>query len=292
MIFMSKTCFVMLGNKCNQSCSYCYQDKTASEFVFDEKIIATVDSCNRVMFYGGEPLLYFDIIEYIVKKMSNKQLINITTNGTLLSSSIVDFLNKHNIHVSLSHDGIKHQELRGYTDPLQTHGDFFLALKKKALICVVNNINYNYYNLWDYLRDNKLELAHTFQHAKWCGATDETFMFKDNREWEDLLEQVSCIAIDDLRRRRVSNELLFFKQYFNGGRDFCSCHDNYTCIDLAGNIYACHNYKLQRVGNRFCQPKCSAKPICGGGCLCEPNAYDCYLYKTLYRYCEKIMMEV
>lgn len=291
-MIMSKTCFVMLGNKCNQKCSYCYQDKIDSGFVFDEQIIKTVNNSDRVMFYGGEPLLYFDVIEYIIKKLNPKNLINITTNGTLLTGPMINFFNKYNIHISLSHDGLKHRELRGYDDPLKTHGDLFLALKRKALICVVNNVNYNYYNLWDYLRDNNLDLKHTFQHVKWCGSTDENFLLKNNVAWENVLNQISNKVVDDLRHRRISNEFLFFKPYLNGNRDFCSCHNNYTCIDLSGNLYACHNYKLQRSINSFCQPECSARKICGGGCLCEPNEYDCYLYKIIYKYRQKILMGV
>lgn len=287
---MGKTCFVMLGNRCNQNCSYCYQDKTLSEFVFDERIIKTVDNSERVMFYGGEPLLYLDIIEYIVKRLTPKRFINITTNGTLLTDGVVDFVNKHKIHISLSHDGAKHCELRGYDDPLRTHGDLFEAIKNKALICVVNNINYNYYDLWEYLRINKLDTKHTFQHVKYCGVTDQRFLFNNNHAWEQLLGEISERVIVDITKRRMSNELLFFRKFLYDKLDFCSCQNNYICIDLAGKEYACHNYKQSRMSrNPFCNINCEAKAICGGGCLCEPNKYDCYLYKTIYRYREKIL---
>jgi len=63
-------------------------------------------------FYGGEPLLSFDLIKEIISflKTKNKEIkkkanYSITTNGILLTKEIIKFLNEHHFSVVLSFDG-------------------------------------------------------------------------------------------------------------------------------------------------------------------------------------------
>ena len=61
-----------------------------------------------ISFYGGEPLMNFklikDIIEYI--NPCDKDIIfNLTTNGTLLTNEIVDFLVSNKVNITISLDG-------------------------------------------------------------------------------------------------------------------------------------------------------------------------------------------
>ena len=63
-------------------------------------------------FYGGEPLLEFDLIKKCVKyakqQVEGKTIVfNMTTNGTLLNDEIVDFLVEHDFKLSISLDGSK-----------------------------------------------------------------------------------------------------------------------------------------------------------------------------------------
>lgn len=65
-----------------------------------------------VSFYGGEPLLEFNFIkqciEYAEKKADGKKVIySMTTNGSLLTDEIVEFLYKHNVTLTISLDGPK-----------------------------------------------------------------------------------------------------------------------------------------------------------------------------------------
>lgn len=59
-------------------------------------------------FFGGEPLLAFDtIIKPIILKYKKELNWSITTNGTLLTEEIIDFLADNNVSILLSFDGIK-----------------------------------------------------------------------------------------------------------------------------------------------------------------------------------------
>lgn len=64
----------------------------------------------NVAFYGGEPLLNFDLISEVVNYADNlfiSKKVNyiMTTNGSLLSDAIIDFLAKHNFNLTISLDG-------------------------------------------------------------------------------------------------------------------------------------------------------------------------------------------
>ncbi|GIP20260.1 radical SAM protein [Paenibacillus sp. J22TS3] len=63
-----------------------------------------------ISFYGGEPLLRFDLIQEVVAYVQQtgfKTMFSMTTNGTLLTDSIIEFLVTHNVMVSVSLDGSK-----------------------------------------------------------------------------------------------------------------------------------------------------------------------------------------
>ena len=106
---------------CNLMCRYCYeglekQCENMTQDVADSviKFIKTVYKPKYqepliVEFHGGEPLINFSMIQYIIselEKSSLKPLFGITTNGLLLTKQIVDYLcEKMNYGVSLSLDG-------------------------------------------------------------------------------------------------------------------------------------------------------------------------------------------
>lgn len=80
-----------------------------------------------VSFYGGEPLLNFNlivnIVEYLERKIHTKRIIyNTTVNGSLLSNNVIDFLVKHNFRLAISLDGCeeiqnRHRKFKGDGSP-------------------------------------------------------------------------------------------------------------------------------------------------------------------------------
>jgi uncharacterized protein len=118
---------LQLTQDCNFRCKYClYSEerymkqrthsqknmtwetaRKAVDFFLDH----SVDSQHRyVGFYGGEPLLRFDllkkIVDYTEDRLKGKPLTyNITTNGSLLTDEIVDYFILHNINTMISIDG-------------------------------------------------------------------------------------------------------------------------------------------------------------------------------------------
>ena len=120
---------LQLTQDCNFRCKYCiYSEeknlkqrshmKKTMTFETAKKAILfyrdhAVDSIMyNVGFYGGEPLLEWPLLKEVVlfaeKELMGKLLtFSITTNASLLTESVVEFLEKHNISVLVSFDGVK-----------------------------------------------------------------------------------------------------------------------------------------------------------------------------------------
>jgi uncharacterized protein len=95
------TVWLMLTDKCNLDCHFCYQKNKGSaesnEKTLDksiEFILANSTEDVEVTLWGGEPLLRFDLVKYVVEKYSHLN-IRLATNGYLLNKEITDFFIKH-----------------------------------------------------------------------------------------------------------------------------------------------------------------------------------------------------
>jgi uncharacterized protein len=124
---------IMMENaSCNMNCKYCFgqfddginkHTNKIPEFnpkILDEKLADIDEDYNGdLKFWGGEPLLHFDIlkrmIEYAKNKFKKAKLL-VLTNGLLLSEDKSDFFIKNGVIVTISHDGYG-QPNRGI-DPL------------------------------------------------------------------------------------------------------------------------------------------------------------------------------
>ena len=123
-----------IAHTCNLNCEYCFasQGKYHGERalmsleVGKRAIDFLIENSGKrhnleVDFFGGEPLMNFDIVKGIVKyarsieKEHNKNFrFTLTTNGVLLDDDVIDFANKECHNVVLSLDGRKevHDRLR------------------------------------------------------------------------------------------------------------------------------------------------------------------------------------
>lgn len=120
---------LQLTQNCNLRCSYCiyslnsnfgqrthskkhmtwHTAKKAIDFYYNHSSDSSTASIN---FYGGEPLLEFDLIKKCVNYSRSifegkRTSFGITTNATLLSKEIIDFLVKNNFIITISIDGPK-----------------------------------------------------------------------------------------------------------------------------------------------------------------------------------------
>lgn len=127
-----KSVYIFTTNRCNLDCKYCYEKNRVGDMT-PETMKATIDFLishfnkeNQVRpfenlsftFFGGEPLLNFEVVkyglEYIREKadeMDFKAGTHILTNGTILTDEMIKFFksirpyNNFNWHIQVSLDG-------------------------------------------------------------------------------------------------------------------------------------------------------------------------------------------
>ena len=113
--------YFLLTSECNFNCKYCFvesridiNDNTLMSKETAEKSIQLLrrnikkDNTVTLIFYGGEPLLNFDTLKYIVNRTHELQMnvkYNVVTNGSILNQEILDLIIENQIEVGISLDG-------------------------------------------------------------------------------------------------------------------------------------------------------------------------------------------
>ena len=116
-----------LTQKCNLECSYCiygkyyhrHKSRTTDSISYELAELAIKTHLDKfcsgrtITFYGGEPLLEFDLMrelilfaeQYCRETGKEKPEFSLTTNGTLLNDRIIHFLVEHECSILISIDG-------------------------------------------------------------------------------------------------------------------------------------------------------------------------------------------
>jgi uncharacterized protein len=146
-----KTLVLHVTEACNLSCVYCYRKDFAKQNKMTTRIAQKAvdflfEHCGGleevvIVFFGGEPLLNFNVISFTVKYAQSKALENkkkvsfaLTTNATLLTERVVAFLHENSVSVTVSMDGLKHvhDSFRCFPDGSPSY-DVILSGTKKLI---------------------------------------------------------------------------------------------------------------------------------------------------------------
>jgi uncharacterized protein len=119
---------IFVTTRCNLGCSYCiyggqyeqHEELTQQPMPW-ETLKATMDflaahskasESIRLDFFGGEPLMAFPMIQRGVNYLKSilpadgpRVIVTITSNGTILTDAILDFLLEHDVYIQFSIDG-------------------------------------------------------------------------------------------------------------------------------------------------------------------------------------------
>jgi uncharacterized protein len=151
-----------VSNDCNLRCRYCYAQggnygspkalmsmDTAKSFVSFCK--NCFESIRKIVFFGGEPLLNPNVIEFVCKEITRlyeekNQLVPefyIITNGTILNSASIRLIERYINRVTVSIDGpqILHDYNRIYTNG---KGSYNTVIKFIEQIKTIGNVKLSY----------------------------------------------------------------------------------------------------------------------------------------------------
>lgn len=130
-------CYIITSEQCNLACKYCFlgnnDNQKRNKFLSDDMSLAVADKSldffirqikesgldvenNRpvLIFYGGEPLVNYPVVEYIAEKVNrlknNESSIrhlemSVITNGTLLDENKIKRLSQLGVAIAISLDG-------------------------------------------------------------------------------------------------------------------------------------------------------------------------------------------
>lgn len=322
--------YLILTNNCNLRCSYCFLENNINcpanrsnmtEDValcalkkYEEHLKTKKISEGTLLLYGGEPLLNKKILRTITNFCKNSRIkfnLNLVTNGTLLTDSMIDFLKENDIKISISIDGPeditnKNRKFRNssvgvYNDVIDkikklqkkkvnfglslVITDYFLENQDKVLNWILKNHNGSiFYNLFHFDKPNKNIPDFSKKSAKFITNSYNYFINSNEKIYDTRIQrQINSY---------VKNNFIFsdcaaigFKQLTilpNG--DLCVCHgDSSNKKNHIGNIFTFDFSKIPEIEqynfwkykstlyNQKCL-NCEALFICGGGCAHHAEA--------------------
>lgn len=266
-----------IAHDCNLRCNYCFASqgdfkgdrslmdlnvgKRALEFLIE-------NSGNRrnleVDFFGGEPLMNFDLVKELVhygrqlEKKNNKHFrFTITTNGILLDEDKIDFINEHMDNVVLSLDGRKeiNDNMR---KTVSGKGSYDIILPKfKDLIKKRGDKDYyirgtfTSYNL-DFSND-----ALDFYHKGFRKISIEPVVTEPDMDYAlreehigSILEEYEKFSKEYINIKKQDKDFLFFHFMIdlNQGPCLakravgCGAGSEYMAVTPQGDLYPCHQF--------------------------------------------------
>lgn len=291
---------------CNFNCPYCFENQHSNVYMteeVEEQIIQYIRKCSLakaldITWFGGEPLLGFEKIVSLTRKMLSLGLYysaNIITNGYLLSKDIILMLPDLRIHaLQITLDGLA--PLHDKRRCLKTNeGTFYKILRNidllKSLVPDIKlsiRVNIDKTNEKDFIK-----LYRLFDEKKYTNFYIYPAFVEDNEGYETN----SCIFkskekikyLIDLKEKYGIDSSIF---YPSSDRYECAIRNKYAAvIGPRGELYKCWNdvgndakitgYLNNPVTNETlllhylngadpfkdskCR-KCFLLPVCGGGC--------------------------
>lgn len=302
-----------VSNDCNLRCKYCYAhggsygskrhlmtEETANQFVnFCAREFEHID---RILFFGGEPLLNWRIISLVCssfEKMANEgktdmPLFSLITNGTLISPEILSVIKRYitNITVSIDGDKVVNDANRTFPDgtgSFERIASFIKTIKELGVV----DLEYEATFTTAHLRNKRTRFG-TKQYLTSTFGIDGMVVDVDSLDKEDLLNYIENLEMRDL----AESDFECLPQDFwkildcivaKKNNEFCSILRNRFVVTTRGDIIGCQMLmnrpgsvagsifetqiplKLNHAAKNFKDNEscnnCWCKPLCGGCCI-------------------------
>ena len=256
-IFLDYT--ISITNKCNLKCSYCYERHLNTDYghINDETMVKIADFINGqgnagiVYLFGGEPLLYKEIVKFYCENLKAEQFV-ITTNGTLLDEEFIKWCAERKIIINMSHDGIKCTERGADTAILDKNLKLLLKYQPETLVQLVYTEETlpELYNNILYLKNLGVKKVSAAMDAFISPADPDSFGDVLREQWrkiaeiKDLFVYELAVKKKNIREnKRNTCEICKKKIYINWDGKFYPCiqfqnNPDYRCGDVWVGIEA------------------------------------------------------
>ncbi len=329
-VFPIQTLVMNLTNQCNLSCQYCYEfgaDKLATpegkpKFMDVETAKTSVDfllsqSGDRrnihITFFGGETLMNFPLLKEVVSYANEKAKVqgrhidfSLTTNATLLTPAIIDFLSENHIGVTVSMDGPKemHDQLRVFSNGRGSYD--IVEPKVRALIqnhrtrpiTARVTLTSGVGDVIRIFRHLKQDLGfHEVGFAPVTSSPNQLYSIGPSG-MDNMLDQFHTLA-DEYLEYAVRGEAHGFSNVSDTLAELCQgVNKSHPCgaglgllgVGPSGDIAPCHRFvdsdqhslghistgidkekqsdflKRGHIGAKYDCHECWARPLCAGGC--------------------------
>ncbi|MGN0253480.1 MAG: thioether cross-link-forming SCIFF peptide maturase [Lachnospiraceae bacterium] len=266
-----------IAHDCNLACKYCFADegeyhgkRELMSYEVGKKALdfLVANSGSRtnleVDFFGGEPLMNFEVVKQLVKygrsleEPNNKKFrFTLTTNGVLLDDDILEFANKEMSNLVLSLDGRK--EVHDLMRPRRGGQGSYDTVVPKFIKAAESRNQMNYYVRGTYTRNN-LDFAKDVIHMADLGfeqisvepvVADKSESYAIREEDIDtLIKQYDELTAEMIKRKKEGKPFNFFHFMIDlsGGPcvakrlSGCGSGTEYLAVSPSGELYPCHQF--------------------------------------------------
>lgn len=260
-------------SRCNLACSYCFtrfnkefvrEDSTpeVGKATVDLLLMASTAPAVSLSFFGGEPLLRFDIMREVVDYAQARASIarkrfsfSLTTNGVLLDRTVIQWLKEKPVSLLISCDGMPHAFNKRVFPDGAPSADLVLARAQDALDAGLRvQIRWSLHpeHLPYFAADVKELVRRGFDAIAVDPVYEAAWTEADLTLYEEQLHEVGRFYVSCLRRgRRIVVKPIDdgFAMFTLDEKQKTRCGTATTGVGVGpdGRIYPCHRY-VTRMG--------------------------------------------
>ena len=305
-----------VSHLCNMTCTYCFAGKGeyggSGELMPPETGKRAIDfllenSEGRrnldIDFFGGEPLLNWDVVKEIVLYANSKQRqvsknfrFTLTTNGLGINDDVIEFTNKYMHNIVLSLDG--RAETNDFHRKLPNGKSSYAEVLPKIKQLVDSRRGKGYYIRGTYTKEN-LDFTSDIFHLADLGfeelslepvvaKKEEPYALQKN-DLPKILEQYEILCNEMIRRKSLGKGFNFYHYNLDLNKGpcvhkriaGCGVGTEYLAVSPDGSLYPCHQFvgdetfkmgdvwsgvdnKKQKFGIAFSSANIYTRPECKG----------------------------